>query len=41
MVAQGGVSKNGNRMESVDEIINSGDVLKIGKRKFVKITNQL
>lgn len=36
MVAQGGVKKNGFRVESVDEIINSGDVLKIGKRKFIK-----
>ena len=36
MVAQGGVRKNGFRVESVDEIINSGDVLKIGKRKFIK-----
>ena len=36
MVAQGGVRKNGIRVENVDDIIKSGDVLKIGKRKFIK-----
>ncbi|MCM1540233.1 MAG: tyrosine--tRNA ligase [Blautia sp.] len=38
MVAQGGVRKNGVQLENVDEIIYSGDVLRIGKRRFVKIT---
>jgi len=37
MVTQGGVRRNGIRVKNVEEIINSGDVLKIGKRKFVKI----
>lgn len=37
LAAQGGIRKNGVRVEGVEEIINSGDVLKIGKRKFVKI----
>lgn len=36
LVAQGGVRKNGIRVENVDDIIKSGDVLKIGKRKFIK-----
>lgn len=40
MVAQGGVSKNGVRIDSVEETIVSGDVLKIGKRRFVKVTDQ-
>ena len=38
MTAQGGVRKNGVQIKNVDEMICSGDVLKIGKRKFVKIT---
>ncbi|MCM1213262.1 MAG: tyrosine--tRNA ligase [Lachnospiraceae bacterium] len=38
MVAQGGIRKNGTQLENVDELINSGDVLRIGKRRFVKIT---
>ena len=37
MVAQGGVRKNGDKVDSVEEILTSGDVLRIGKRKFVKI----
>lgn len=37
MVAQGGVKRNGVRIDSVEEMVNSGDVLKIGKRRFVKI----
>lgn len=40
MVAQGGVRKNGTRIDSVDDIVSSGDVLKIGKRRFVKIVEQ-
>lgn len=37
MLAQGGIQKNGMRVGNVDEAIQTGDVLKIGKRKFVKI----
>ena len=37
MTAQGGIRINGVRAESVDHTVASGDVLKIGKRKFVKI----
>ena len=37
MLAQGGIRKNGMRVGSVDEAIQTGDVLKIGKRKFVKL----
>lgn len=40
MVAQGGVRKNGTRIDSVDDIVSSGDVLKIGKRRFVRIVEQ-
>jgi len=38
MVTQGGVRKNGIRVDSVEETVHSGDVLKIGKHRFVKIT---
>lgn len=37
MLAQGGIQKNGMRVGSVEEVIQTGDVLRIGKRKFVKI----
>ncbi len=37
LVAQGGVQKNGIRVEDLEEAVESGDVLKIGKRKFVRI----
>lgn len=37
ITAQGGLRKNGVRVESVEETICSGDVLRIGKRRFVKI----
>ncbi len=40
LVSQGGVSKNGCRMDSVEEPVNSGDVLKIGKHRFVKILRE-
>lgn len=36
MVTQGGVSQNGVRVTSLEAGIQSGDVLKIGKKKFVK-----
>lgn len=37
MLVQGGIQKNGMRVGSVEEVIQTGDVLRIGKRKFVKI----
>ena len=40
MTAQGGIRKNGIQIGSVDEIVCAGDVLRIGKRKFVKLTFQ-
>ena len=37
LIAQGGVQKNGVRVESLEEIIQSGDILRVGKRKFVRV----
>ena len=37
LVAQGGVQKNGIRVEKLEEPVKSGDVLKVGKRRFVRI----
>ena len=37
LIAQGGVQKNGARVESLEENVQTGDVLKVGKRKFVRI----
>ena len=37
LIAQGGVQKNGVRVESLEEIIRSGDILRVGKRKFVRV----
>lgn len=37
LVAQGGVQKNGERVESLEEKIRTGDVLKVGKRRFVRV----
>ena len=37
LVAQGGVQKNGIRVEKLEEPVKSGDVLKVGKRQFVRI----
>lgn len=37
LLAQGGVQKNGTRMQDLSEKIENGDVLRIGKRTFVKI----
>ncbi|MDO5063227.1 MAG: tyrosine--tRNA ligase [Peptostreptococcaceae bacterium] len=36
LVSQGGVQKNGEKISSMDEPISSGDVLRIGKKKFVR-----
>ena len=37
LVSQGGVQKNGVRVENMEENIQTDDVLKIGKRRFVRI----
>lgn len=37
LIAQGGVRKNGEVVKGMEEIIASGDVLRIGKKKFVKL----
>lgn len=37
LIAQGGVQKNGVRVESLDEVVQSGDILRVGKRKFVRV----
>lgn len=37
LVAQGGVQRNGERVKEMEEKIQTGDVLKVGKRKFVRI----
>lgn len=37
LIAQGGVQKNGIRVERVEEKIQNDDVLKVGKRRFVRI----
>lgn len=37
LISQGGVQKNGTRVESLEEPVQTGDVLKIGKRRFVRL----
>lgn len=37
LVAQGGVQKNGEKISSMEERIRTGDVLKIGKKRFVRL----
>jgi len=37
LLKQGGVQKNGERIDSLDEKIWTGDVLKIGKKRFVRL----
>ncbi|MDE5588612.1 MAG: tyrosine--tRNA ligase [Acetatifactor sp.] len=37
LVAQGGVQKNGERVKNMEEKIQTGDVLKVGKRRFVRV----
>lgn len=37
LVAQGGVQKNGERVKAMEEKIQTGDVLKVGKRRFVRV----
>ncbi|MDE6640186.1 MAG: tyrosine--tRNA ligase [Acetatifactor sp.] len=37
LVAQGGVQKNGERVKDMEEKVQTGDVLKVGKRRFVRV----
>lgn len=37
LIAQGGVQKNGVRVEALEEIVQSGDILRVGRRKFVRV----
>ncbi|MDL2302169.1 tyrosine--tRNA ligase [Lachnospiraceae bacterium OttesenSCG-928-D06] len=37
ILQQGGIQKNGKKTDSLNEGIQTGDVLKIGKKKFVKL----
>lgn len=37
LVTQGGVQKNGEKANGMEEVVHTGDVLKIGKKKFVRI----
>ncbi len=37
LILQGGMQKNGEKVGSLDEPIQSGDVLRIGKKKFVRV----
>lgn len=37
LLEQGGIQKNGTKINSLDEVIQTGDILKIGKKHFIKI----
>jgi len=37
LIAQGGLQRNGERVEGLEDGIESGDVLRIGKKKFVRL----
>lgn len=37
LISQGGVQKNGDKVSSLEEQIQTGDVLKIGKKKYIKL----
>lgn len=37
LLAQGGVKKNGVKIDNLEEAVKSGDVLQVGKRKFVRV----
>jgi len=37
LIAQGGVQKNGIPVKTIEEEVRTGDVLKIGKRRFVRV----
>lgn len=41
LVAQGGVQKNGETVKDMTETVRAGDVLKVGKRKFVRIETEM
>ena len=41
LIAQGGVCINGVRAGSMEEAVETGDVLRIGKRKFVRIERKM
>ena len=37
LINQGGVQINGEKINSINVQLNNGDVIKIGKKKFMKI----
>lgn len=37
LIAQGGLQKNGERVNNLEESIQNGDVLRVGKKKFVRL----
>lgn len=37
LIAQGGVQKNGERVEHLEEKVTNGDVLRLGKKRFVRL----
>jgi len=37
LLEQGGIQKNGTKINSLDEVIQTDDILKIGKKHFIKI----
>lgn len=37
LISQGGLQKNGERVESPEDRIQSGDVLRIGRKKFIRL----
>lgn len=41
LVVQGGVQKNGERVMEMTETVRSGDVLKVGKRRFVRVEAEI
>ena len=41
LVSQGGVQKNGERVKDMAETGRAGDVLKVGKRKFVRVETEM
>ncbi len=41
LVAQGGVQKNGETVKDMAEMVRAGEVLKVGKRKFVRIETEM
>ena len=41
LVTQGGVQKNGEKIKDMDIVISIGDVLKIGKKKFIRLIEEV